>query len=309
MRFRALATLPLLASLACAGGARTRMGSPREPAQPRVGELWSVAAGRSIAWPELERRARAARFVLLGEVHDNPVHHRLEARVIAALATSPRPPAVVFEMLDRAQQSEVDAFLAEGRRDPDAFAARVGWAESGWPEFALYRPVFAAVLEGGLPILAAGLPRGAMGRDEPPAGWRERFGLAEPLPPAEQAHRLEEMFESHCELIPREQLGPMVTMQRARDARMADALLRGAEARGQAVLVAGSGHARRPDVPELLERAGTARSATLSIGFLEVDPEPRRLEDPEVQGFDVAVFTATAEREDPCERLRRRLAP
>jgi len=266
-----------------------------------------VADVGSIAWPELERRARAARFVLLGEVHDNPVHHRLEARVIAALATDPRPPAVAFEMLDRARQPAIDAFLAEGGRDPDALAARVGWAESGWPDFALYRPVFAAVLEGGLPIFAAGLPRGAIDRSEP-AGWGERFGLGEPLPPAEQSRRLEEMFQSHCELIPRSQLGPMVTMQRARDARMAASLLRGAELRGRAALVAGSGHARRAGVPAMLERAGVARAEVLSIGFLEVGPELHRIEDGAVQGFDLAVFTAPAEREDPCESLRRRLA-
>jgi uncharacterized iron-regulated protein len=255
----------------------------------------------------LEAHMANARFVLLGEVHDNPHHHRLQARLLEALARQAEPPAVVFEMLAPAKQPAVDAFLGAGGRDPDVFAQRVAWADSGWPAFALYRPVFQAVLAAGLPVLAAELPRGET--LAPDAPEREAgFGLDEPLAPEEQVARLDEMFAAHCGLVPREALAPMVAMQRARDARLALALLRGAQHSGRAALVAGNGHVRDGGVPALLARAGVAPDEVLAVGLLEVDPAQTRIADSEAHRFDAAVFTPAPEREDPCESLRERLA-
>ncbi len=256
---------------------------------------------------ELEQRLRATPFVLLGEIHDHPDHHRLQARFLAALAGEAPPPAVVFEMLHPGQQDAVDAFLAQGGHDPEAFAEQVRWDASGWPAFELYRPLFAAVLEAGLPIVAAGLPRGAsLGPDAPERS--AGFGLDAPLPPAEQAARLDELFTGHCELVPREALAPMLEVQRARDARLAWSALRAADEQGRAVVVAGNGHVRDGDVPALLERAGVARAAIVNVGLLEVSPERFTLADTKADQFDYAIFTPAAERDDPCEALRERLA-
>jgi uncharacterized iron-regulated protein len=301
----ALALLLLAACAACASAGLGRFETTLHADHPLAGRIWSRASGGPIAWGTLERRLDAARFVLLGETHDHPDHHRLQARLIARLAGGARPPGVVFEMLARPLQGEIDAFLAAPGRDPDAFAERVGWEQSGWPPFALYRPVFQVVLDAGLPIFAAGLARNEALDPQAPER-QERFGLSEPLPPEEQAARVEEMFASHCELIPRERLGPLVEAQRARDARMAEALLRAAEARGRAVLLAGAGHLASGGVPALLERAGVPRGEIVSLAFLEVDPEHARVEDSEADEFDLVVFTPAAERDDPCEALRRR---
>jgi uncharacterized iron-regulated protein len=226
---------------------------------------------------------------------------------VAALADGEPAPAVAFEMLDPARQPEIDAFLAGDTRDPDAFAALVGWEASGWPDFAIYRPLFRAVLDAGLPIVAAGLPRG--GALAPDAPERDAgFGLDEPLPPDEQAARLDEMFDGHCELLPREALGPMVEFQRARDARLALALLRAGAGRGRAVLVAGNGHVRDGDVPALLVRTGVPRDTIVNVGILEAATEPEAADDTEADRFDFALFTEAAERDDPCERLRERLS-
>lgn len=291
----------LAAAIACAGPVRET--PPAEP--PRPGSAWTRGA-LPVERAALEARLGAARFVLLGEVHDNAEHHRLQAGLVAAAARAGTRPTVVFEMLDPARQPAIDAFLAGGGRDPDALAAAVAWEQSGWPDFALYRPLFRAVLDAGLPIVAAGLPRG--GALAPDAPERDAgFGLDEPLPPDEQAARLDEMFAGHCELLPREALAPMVDFQRARDARMALALRRAAGDDGRAILVAGNGHVRDPDVPALLVRSGVARAAIANVGLLEVDPDGEI--DPDADRFDLVLFTAAAEREDPCDRLRERLAP
>jgi uncharacterized iron-regulated protein len=275
---------------------------------PLVGTAWSVAEGRELTRTELEQRAAAARFVLLGETHDHPDHHRLQGELIASLLSAPPGPAVAYEMLDPAMQAQIDEFVAGGSGDVDGFAELVAWADSGWPAWSLYRPAFAPVLEAGLPILAAQFPREqsrrfmSEGLAMLPAELVARFGLDQPLPAELLEPLLDEMFASHCEQVPREHLAPMVEIQRIRDAVMADALLRGAEQRGRAVLVAGTGHTRASAVPRLLTMAGQEREAVLTIGFVAVDPgrlDPREYGDE----HDVIVLTPDLEREDPCAAL------
>lgn len=315
--------------LACAGPSESTTQSPAESSaatndvkprgfgpwqasvaadHPLVGTAWSVAEGRELSREELEQRAAAARFVLLGETHDHPDHHRLQGELIASLLAPPPGPAVAFEMLDPAMQGQIDEFVAAGSRDVDGFAELVAWADSGWPEWSLYHPAFAPVIEAGLPILAAQFPRAqsrrfmSEGLGVLPAETVARYGLDQPLPAELHEPLLDEMFVSHCGQVPREHLGAMVEIQRIRDAIMADALLRGAEQRGRAVLVAGTGHTRASGVPRLLTMAGQDRATILSIGFVAVDParlDPREYGDE----FDVLVLTPDIEREDPCSKM------
>lgn len=274
-------------------------------AHPLIGVIWSSAREARIDRDGLERELAAARYVLLGEHHDNPEHHHLQASLVAALAAGPHPPAIVFEMLESGQEPAIEAFLAErttseARRDVLEFAERVEWAESGWPEFAIYRPLFEVVLAAGLPIFGAGLPRGdSLAPDAPERA--PRFGLHEPLPPEERAARIEEMFVAHCEQVPEEILAPMVEKQRARDARMANVLLRAAEQAGRAILVAGNGHVRHAGVEAVLVRAGVERSGIASVGLLEVGSEEREIADTGADRFDFTILTPTIEREDPCK--------
>ncbi|HKK50749.1 MAG TPA: ChaN family lipoprotein [Myxococcota bacterium] len=306
----------LLLATACAGsGSGSRAFEISSSADhPLAGVLWSTDRSERIDADRLAATLEAARFVLLGERHDNPEHHRLQTALVERLSAGGRRPAVVFEMLDRAEQPVIDALLAERRRaaaglEPafaaEALAARVDWAESGWPDFDLYRALFEAVLAADLPILAAGLPQGE--NLPPDAPERDpRYGLDEPLPPAEQEARLEEMFVAHCEQVPRELLAPMVARQRARDVRMAHRLWQGARTTGRAILIAGNGHVKRGRVADPLVRAGIDRRQIVSVGLLELDPDLRRIEETRADRFDVVVFTPAIEREDPCEALRRR---
>lgn len=271
---------------------------------PLVGSAWHVAEARAIGRAELEALLAPARYVLLGETHDNPDHHRLQGELVRALAGGERRPAVAFEMLDPAKQAAIDAFAGE----VDEFAATVAWADSGWPAWPIYRPVFEATLAAELPILAAELPREqtrmfmaeGLALFEP--AFVARFGLAQPLAPELQAAWLDDMFVSHCEMVPREHLGGMVEIQRVRDARMADALLRGAAAHEQAILIAGGGHARRVGVPRLLQMV-EPDAAIVGVGFVAVSPARTQPADYDQGEFDVLVFTPDLAREDPCASL------
>ena len=53
---------------------------------PLVGKVWDPAEGALVDPKSVIERALAVRFVLLGEKHDNPDHHRLQADLVRALA-------------------------------------------------------------------------------------------------------------------------------------------------------------------------------------------------------------------------------
>jgi uncharacterized iron-regulated protein len=275
-----------------------------------VGRIWDVRAGRFAAPRDLQAAVERARFVLLGETHDNPDHHVLQARLLQATLSNGRRPALAFEMLDLDQQAEVDAVL--NGPDPTAGALRdaVGWDQSGWPPFALYQPIFQAGLGAHLPIVAANLSRrsaravihhGTSALDPRVRALLDRAG---PLPTEEERDRRAEMETLHCGQLPEDFLGPMVLSQRARDAQLAQSLLSGATADG-AVLVTGAEHARRDrGVGAFLLVAGVPPNQVVSVAFREVDPEVGKPAGYEPSPYDYLVFTPGAERADPCEGMR-----
>ncbi|HET7410601.1 MAG TPA: ChaN family lipoprotein [Paracoccaceae bacterium] len=292
---RALA-LSLLALLACLP-ARAGGTAPH----PLDGTIWNVAAGERIDREALARRLAEADIAILGETHDNAEQHRAQAWLIGRL----HPAGIAFEMIPRAKEAAVAAHLAAGG-EPGGLGPAIGWEESGWPDWDLYRPLFEAwrpeVYTGG------GLPRDAL-REAASAGAAalalDRFAavLAEPLDLATRAALEDEMIAAHCDRLPRDAAAGMVEVQRLRDASFADAALRAHKAGGSTVLVTGNGHARTDrGVPAYL-RAVTPELDVLSVGLLETDPDGRVPSDYDTP-YDFVWFTAPAEREDPCASFR-----
>ena len=277
--------------------------APHAPATALAGRIWDAHAGRFIEEPDLAQRMREVRYVLLGEVHDNPAHHELRARLIGGL---PPQTEIFFEQFDRPQ----DAALREAQRagaGAEALA-RAGRMDAGW-DWPLYRPLVEAALAGRQPVRAANLPNaetrriasaGKLGAGETAladALARSRWTEAD-----ERALR-EEIVESHCRALPARLAPAMALAQRARDATMALAL---AGAPGSAVLLAGNGHVRRDlGVPRYLPPG----SALLSVGFLEVrdeEPEPRAYATGETgaPAYDYVWFTPRQARPDPCATFK-----
>lgn len=266
--------------------------SPLHRDHPLVGRIWDVRRGQWVDEPALLEDLSRARFVLLGERHDNADHHRLQAELVRRLTDSGRKPVLAFEMLDVEQQPAVDASLARAPQDPDALAQAVAWDKSGWPDWSLYRPIFAVGTERGLPIIGANLPRSQVkelvmrGPEALPQETWARLGLDTPLPEDVARAMRAEMHESHCGHLPEAMLDPMVLAQRARDAQMADRLLATAPDDG-ALLITGAGHARTDrGVPAQLARRAPDLPVR-SVAFLEVSPdahEPRAYAPPTVPG-------------------------
>ena len=81
--------------------------SQRFQDHPLVGTIWN-SDSEAVTISELEKALANARFVLLGEIHDNPDHHRLQAQLIDGLVRKGRRPAIVFEMIPANLQPELD---------------------------------------------------------------------------------------------------------------------------------------------------------------------------------------------------------
>ncbi|MBJ6371198.1 ChaN family lipoprotein [Sedimentitalea arenosa] len=239
---------------------------------------------------DLLERMSEADVVLLGEIHDNPAHHETQRAALAAL----QPKAVVWEMLTGVQAGRIGAQLINR---PEEMARILDWAESGWPAFAMYYPLFKAVP--GARIYGGAVPReaamAAMQAGEAVAFGADaaRYGLTVDLPPAEMAERVELQFAAHCEAIPRDRLPAMVGIQRLRDAVLAREVLMALEETGGPVaVITGNGHARRDwGIPVYLDRVRPGL-AVFALG---------QSENGGIDGvFDAVLDSPPVERDDPC---------
>ncbi|MEM8728806.1 MAG: ChaN family lipoprotein [Pseudomonadota bacterium] len=231
-----------------------------------------------------------AEVVFLGETHGNPAHHSRQAELTAEVA----PAAIVFEMLTEAQAKKVQPDLIN---EAKALARALDWAESGWPDFSLYYPIFAAAPQAR--IYGAGVPRAAARAAMSDGGLAafgtdaSRYGLDQPLPSAQQARREKLQAQVHCDALPPEMLPMMVAIQRLRDAYLARAADRAlSETGGPVVVITGNGHARRDwGAPVYLSHA-RPNVVQFSLG---------QSEDGQILGaFDTQADSPRHDREDPC---------
>jgi uncharacterized iron-regulated protein len=272
-RHAVLAALVLLLAVGCAARAGVTPAPWRAPLgrdHPLVGRIWDVAAQRFVTADDVVTALVRARYVLLGERHDNPDHHAIQAALVRALLARGRRPAVAFEQLSADQSAALARHLAASPRDAAGVAEAVNWKRSGWPDWAYYQPIAQAALDAGVPVIAANLAPAtarSLAGGEPgalPSDLAGRYALERPLPPAAQARLTAEIREAHCGHLPPARVESMVLAQRARDAMLAERLV-AADADG-GVLIAGVGHVRADHgVPlYLARRAPDARVAVVA---------------------------------------------
>lgn len=235
----------------------------------------------------------AADVVVLGEIHDNPEHHRNQADAVAAL----RPSALVFEMLT----AEQAALITPQNRDDPALASLLGWEQSGWPDFAMYRPILTAAPQAAIhgAALAAESLRGLRDPETIAALLPDaRFGLTTPLTAADQTAREADQKAAHCDALPDDLLPYMVAVQRLRDAVLAARALDAfKEHGGPVVVITGTAHGRRDQgIPAALALAAP-QVQVLSVGQFEADPG-------QDAPYDLWIVTDPTPREDPCAAFR-----
>jgi uncharacterized iron-regulated protein len=291
---------------------RVEFKSPLDREHPLAGKIWDSRTGSFVTEHALADAVVRARLVAIGEQHDNADHHQLEARVLSAMIARGRQPSLVVEMIDDTRQADVDRSLAAHPDDVDALGRAVDFDHSGWPPWRIYRPLFDAAVRAHLRVVAAGvdrpvamkLARGGVSAVDPDVS--RAVDLSQPLPPAQQESRREEMREAHCGLLPDAMLDAMVFVQRVRDAELALRLAQSANDGG--VLVAGNGHVRRDrGAPTVLTAAEPPNLVVL--GLVEVRPdwtEPERYNAAFGSSnlpFDFVWFTPRASDADHCAEI------
>jgi uncharacterized iron-regulated protein len=282
---------------------------------PAPTRIYDVRAGRFVDEAALVADLARARYRLLGEIHDNPLHHTIRARLLGEIARRGVHPAVVMEQFDLDHEMALRAAQNAGENAEQVASAgeldRKGWQ---WP---LHEPIIAAALALRLPLRAGNLSRTALSGDLD-AVLRERPRVEARLRAARwtdaQASELRaDIVESHCNMLPDAIVPKLVLGQRMRDAAMAQALVDDATADG-AILIAGNGHVRGDlGVPVYLHAPGLAgaRARSISVGFVEVSADDER--DAEFPrrviaahpGFNVVFLTPAVARPDPCDAFRR----
>jgi len=252
--------------------------------------LTAASAATAAPDPDVIERLAQADVVILGEVHDNPAHHQVQADILIALA----PKAVVWEMIT---QEQADGLASIPISDASLVADHLDWATSGWPDFDLYSPVFAAAT--GAQQFGGMVPRSSsksvmeQGAATFFGSDAAEYGLDQPLPIEEQQIREADQMTNHCDALPVEMLPMMVEFQRLRDTVLADAVVQAIQATGGPVaVITGNGHARTDrGVPVYLANA-RPDVLVLSLGQAEAG---------QVAGtFDVVLDANPVERPDPC---------
>ena len=276
--------LPLLLLCACAG-------APKKPVVSTMADGESVSIRGALADPDaVIALVRGSRYVFLGELHDNPRHHQLQAEMLRAIVEAGRAPAVAFEMLD------VDQMMAvKTANDPRTFGEATQWAARGWPAYSMYEPLVALAMAHRLPIVPTNLSSKqlmeAVAKGETPEG----MGFHTQLDAKTRSAMTADIKEAHCGHATDAMAGTMLQAQELRNAYMAQRMLAAATP-GGTVLIAGGEHARRDHGAPfyLVQAPGVDAASIVAIGFVEGDttvPDG---------AYDVVWRTPAIKRPDPC---------
>jgi len=266
------------------------------------GKIYSVGEERFMSWVELMERAVAVDYLVVGEKHDNDRHHHYEMEILKSLSLRGELNFVVLEMLATDQN---EALTASRELRGEALKAALKWERTGW-DWQAYGQILELLLDGGIELRPGNLARSEV--MERMRGGRSLEEVGRLSVPAQEM-LLDILEEGHCQMVPRDRLGPMLNIQVARDLQMQRAM--GAPGGKTIVLIAGRFHARRDLGVPLHLRTEYPAAKTASVGLVEATPDKLTVRDYEFAAagsnqHDYLIFTKIAVREgDPCDELRR----
>ena len=136
---------------------RLPIGTPGE-VTVQTGQLLNARTARIASVSEVVKASENVRFLLLGESHTSPQHHKMQADIIDAVASTGRPVVVGFEMFTRPIQDELNPWTM-GWWTEDEFIQKADWKKQWGFDYALYRPVFETIRSHKIPMIALNVPR------------------------------------------------------------------------------------------------------------------------------------------------------
>ena len=258
------------------------------------GRLWDLRAERFVSIDTLFERLPPGGWLLLGEQHDHPEHHAIQADWIERLATRDQLGPVAMEMLQQSQQPLLDDARGRGQNvTPEALNWQPGW------DWALYEPVVRAALDHAPALVATDLSRDQQ---------RQAYTAGAPegeLEPGHSDFMRDLLYDSHCGQLPASSLDGMRQVQLARDQAMATRLREYSAPDQTGVMITGSIHARLDlGIPRWLKRPA------VSVLMIAVEPDKTSPQDYRPEGLgthpvaDYLLFTSALPARDYCAELK-----
>lgn len=254
---------------------------------PLTGKIYDVVTRSFITEAQLMTALSGADYLLLGEKHDNPQHHQLQAKVIESLSTLG---AVQLEMLTMGKAQRLKIADSE-----DKFKEASNWQSSGWPDYSIYRPLISAIYKRGLRPLPAHPARMDVFNH-----MKGSHSLPDQLT-SDSIERLEADIErAHCGHLNTSMVKMMTKAQSYKDQFMAEEMSK-QSGRGPVVLVAGNGHIRTDyGIPNYLPRS-------TSLALLEVNRGKKDARAYETSPYQFVWFTQRVDNDDPCKKFEKQL--
>jgi len=271
-----------------------------------VGKIWDVRQQTFINEADVIAKVQNARYLLLGERHDNQIHHQHQAWFIQQLKNNQQQASVAFEMIDNTQ---ADLLAKQPVTSASQMIKILDKVKNNWQYKSRYQTLFAEVIAAGYPINAANISRQQLmhivmqNDNKLPPAYQRMLDLAS-FSKTQQNKLQKEINQSHCNMLDDNSSKSMVLGQRLRDATMAHSLLKSQSP--TKVLIAGLGHVRNDlAVPIYIN------NKVLSVGFIEVEQDINKASayakvwDTETLPFDIVWFTPQVKREDMCEQMKK----
>ena len=284
------------------GSSETQAGSTQTTSQTQqtlAGKIWDAANKKFISTSQLIGALSKKQYILIGERHGRKAHQDREAFIIAALAQKGIYPDLYLEMLTQDQSLAVANYLKQEPEYAGRLAIPVKWAESNWPSWQFYQPVFNMAMMAKLPIRGADIPNAEKARINKLDDYIEAYELQ-----VVESWRAS-MKKAHCDLIKEDRLSKITQLQILRDKAMANAMKVGTDNNTPALLIAGSAHTRNDrGIPRYLDAEKTISLALIEAGegndlddLVPISIEANTLT------YDYIWFTPKIEKKTLCDRL------
>lgn len=272
-----------------------------------VGRIWSEEAQSFISVEQFAAEISSARYLLLGEKHDNPDHHAIQQAILEFLLDEDSVQSLTLEMLDESVAPALIELFAQETMDETALKSYLQWDDEGW-EWNFYGPMILAAYGAQIDILAGNISRATVGAVY---GDENAIDVSGILSAAAEAQLLLDIDESHCGQLPESQFPAMFRVQQARDQMMANSMAIPAASR-LSILIAGNYHVRQDlGVPNYLaaREPDMARSRIIAVAPLEVqagetDPNAYQEVLEDQPAYDYLWFTPALTSEDYCASLQ-----
>jgi uncharacterized iron-regulated protein len=270
-----------------------------------VGKIYNIEQQQFISEAALFSALQQTPYILVGEKHDNNDHHRLEKRILEQLLNDSST-QVVFEMMTMEQQSKINTLNTDDTLEE--MNQKLEWNDKGWP-WNDYGPLIETAVRRHAAIKAGNINTSTLQEIYRQASSQQvssaaGFKTVEEISDKVKETILNQVYESHCQMMPRDQLAPMLAIQLERDASMANAMI--TTEQGPSVLIAGSFHTLKDvGVPLHLQQLTHSRLKTLLLS--EVAQGKNNPEDyASSSEADYIWFTPMQSNQDHCADLRLR---